>query len=50
MIVETLVSESPEASFGKTLDILVLAVTGGRKRTRSEYAQLLAAAGWQLAH
>lgn len=48
VIVETLVSESPEASFGKTLDIIMLAVTGGRERTRSEYAHLLAAAGWQL--
>jgi hypothetical protein len=48
LIIETLVSESPEPSFDKTLDIIMLAVTGGRERTRSEYAQLLAAAGWQL--
>ena len=48
LIVETLVSESPEARFGKTLDIIMLAVTGGRERTRSEYSQLLAATGWRL--
>lgn len=48
LIVETLVSESTEATFGKTLDIIMLAVTGGRERTRSEYAQLLAAAGFEL--
>jgi hypothetical protein len=48
LIVETLVSELPEARFGKTLDIIMLAVTGGRERTRSEYSQLLAATGWRL--
>jgi hypothetical protein len=48
VIVETLVSETPGQQFGKTLDIVMLAVTGGRERTSSEYAALLAAAGFRF--
>ena len=48
VIVETLVSETPGQQFGKTLDIVMLAVTGGRERTPSEYAALLAAAGFRF--
>ncbi|HLF11751.1 MAG TPA: methyltransferase [Gammaproteobacteria bacterium] len=48
LIVESLVSESPGPHFGKTLDIIMLAVTGGRERTRSEYEGLLAATGFHL--
>ena len=35
LIVEALVSESPGPHFGQMLDIIMLAVTGGRERTRS---------------
>jgi hypothetical protein len=48
LIVETLVAESPGPHLGKTLDIIMLAVTGGRERTRSEYAALLDDAGLRL--
>ena len=48
LIVETTVSEDPGPQFGKTLDIVMLAVTGGRERTPSQYADLLARAGFQL--
>jgi hypothetical protein len=48
LIVESLVSESPGPHFSKTLDIIMLAITGGRERTRSEYEGLLAATGFRL--
>jgi len=48
LIIETLVPETAGPHFGKTLDIIMLAVTGGRERTRTEYAALLAAAGLRL--
>jgi hypothetical protein len=49
LIIETLVAEAPGPHFGKTLDIIMLAVTGGHERTRSQYAALLAAAAFELA-
>ena len=48
VIVEALVSEAPGPHFSKTLDIIMLAVTGGRERTPSEYEALLKAAGFRL--
>src|SRR5688572_8863315 len=48
LIVEALVSESPGPHFGKVLDIIMLAVTGGRERTSSEYEALLKSAGFRL--
>jgi hypothetical protein len=48
LIIETLVPETSGPHFGKTLDIIMLAVTGGRERSRAAYASLLAAAGLQL--
>jgi hypothetical protein len=48
LIVEALVSEAPGPHFSKTLDIIMLAVTGGRERTPSEYEALLEAAGFRL--
>jgi hypothetical protein len=48
LIVEAFVSESPGPHFGKMLDIIMLAVTGGRERTRSEYERLLTATGFRL--
>ena len=48
LIVETLVPETPGPHFGKTLDIIMLAVTGGRERTEAQHAALLAAAGFEL--
>ena len=48
LIIETLVTEQPGPHFGKTLDIIMLAVTGGKERTRSQYERLLAAAGFAV--
>jgi hypothetical protein len=48
LIVETLVAETPGPHFGKTLDIIMLAVTGGRERTRTQHGALLTAAGFDL--
>lgn len=49
LIVETLVPETPGPHVGKSLDISMLAVTGGRERTEPQYRALLAAAGFRLA-
>ena len=40
--------ETPGPHFGKTLDVIMLAVTGGRERTEAQHAALLAAAGFRL--
>jgi hypothetical protein len=48
LIVESMVSESPGADFSKVLDVIMLAVTGGRERTASEYKDLLWRAGFRL--
>jgi len=48
LIIETLVPEVAGPHFGKTVDIIMLAVTGGRERTRAQFAALLAAAGLRL--
>jgi hypothetical protein len=48
LIVEAIVSESSEADFSKVLDVIMLAVTGGRERTPSEYRDLLSRAGFEL--
>jgi hypothetical protein len=48
LIIETLVPESPGPHFGKTLDLIMLAVTGGRERTRAQFAELLERAGFRL--
>jgi hypothetical protein len=48
LIVETLVPETPGPHLGKSLDITMLAVTGGRERTEAQHAALLSAAGFKL--
>jgi hypothetical protein len=48
LIVETLVAETPGPHFGKSLDITMLAVTGGRERSEPQYAALLAATAFKL--
>jgi len=48
MIIESLVSESPGPHFSKILDVRMLAGTGGRERTPSEYEALLAGTGFRL--
>jgi hypothetical protein len=48
LIVETLVPETPGPHFGKSLDITMLAVTGGRERSEAQYRALLTASGFRL--
>jgi hypothetical protein len=48
LIVETLVPETPGPHFGKTLDIIMLAVTRGRERTQAQHAALLRSTGFTL--
>ena len=48
LIVEVLVSPAPGPHRSKTLDIIMLAVTGGRERTPSDYEALLAGAGFRF--
>ena len=48
LIIETLVSDAAGPHFGKTLDVIMLAVTGGRERTVHEYESLLGAAGFRF--
>jgi len=48
LIVEAIVSDSPGADFSKVLDVIMLAVTGGRERTPSEYKDLLSRAGFRF--
>ena len=48
LIVEALIAEQPGPQFGKHLDVLMLAITGGRERTASEFQRLLASAGFRL--
>jgi hypothetical protein len=49
LIVEILVPDTPGPHSGKTRDIIMLAVTGGRERTEAQHAALLASAGFELA-
>lgn len=48
LIVEAIVSEAPGPDFSKVLDVIMLAVTGGRERTPSEYKALLSRAGFRF--
>ena len=46
VVYELALPEGPEPHPAKTLDIVMLAVPGGRERTAAEYAALFAASGW----
>ena len=48
LIIEILVPDTPGPHAGKTRDIIMLAVTGGRERTQAQHATLLAASGFEL--
>ncbi len=48
LIVETVMPDGSEPHWAKTLDVLMLAVTGGRERTHAEYTRLLDRAGIDL--
>jgi len=48
LLIESLLPEKPEPNPVYMLDIVMLAVVGGRERKRSEYEALLAEAGFRL--
>jgi O-methyltransferase domain len=48
LVVEALIADDPGPDAGKVLDVIMLAATGGRERTREQYTELLALAGFQL--
>jgi hypothetical protein len=48
LILEEVISQGPEPSWEKLLDLNVLVVLGGRGRTESEFRTLLSQAGFQL--
>ncbi len=48
LVVEVLVPHTPGPDHSKMLDIIMLAVTGGRERTSEEYERLLSNAGFKL--
>jgi hypothetical protein len=48
LLIETVVSDAPGPHFGKTLDVIMLAITGGRERTAPEYQALIEAAGFRF--
>jgi hypothetical protein len=48
LLLEMVLPEHDSAHFGTMLDLEMLVVAGGKERTRSEYANLLARAGFQL--
>ena len=48
LIVESLVGEEPGLHPGKMLDIVMLAVTGGKERSPSEFRALLEPAGFRI--
>jgi len=48
LLLEAVMPEGPQRHRSKTLDVLMLAVTGGRERTLAEYRDLLSAAGIHL--
>jgi len=45
LLLQAVMPEGPQRHQSKTLDVLMLAVTGGRERTLAEYRGLLSAAG-----
>lgn len=49
LIIETVLEDRRERDPAKTLDIVMLALTGGRERTPAEYSSLLEQAGFELA-
>jgi hypothetical protein len=48
LVMETLMTNSPEAHFSQKLDVIMLAITGGRERTKEEYDSLLAGSSFKL--
>jgi hypothetical protein len=48
LLLETIVPDEAGPHWAKTLDVLMLAITGGLQRTAQEYEALLARSGFQM--
>ena len=48
LLIELVIPDGNEPSFGKMLDLLMLAYAGGRERTQTEYRDLLVSAEFRL--
>jgi hypothetical protein len=48
VVVECVLSESDDTGPGRMIDMVMLAITGGKERTKDEYAELFAAEGLRL--
>ncbi|HMF75175.1 MAG TPA: methyltransferase [Bryobacteraceae bacterium] len=48
LLLEELIPETSEFAPGKWIDLVMLAITGGRERTEKEYRELLSTAGFAL--
>lgn len=48
LVVESVIAPGNEPGFGKLLDLVMLAIPGGKERTEQEYRQLYASAGFRL--
>ena len=47
-VLDDIIPETPQFSFGKWLDLLMLTIPGGRERTEIEFRELLSSAGFDL--
>lgn len=48
LLIETVIADVPGPDWSKTMDLIMLWITGGRQRTRDEHEQLLSKAGFRL--
>lgn len=48
LVIENMISERPEFHMGNLLDVMMLALTGGRERSRTDFQALFASAGLRL--
>ena len=48
LVVEQVLPEGDEPSYGKLLDLIMLVLLGGKERTSSEWPALLRAGGFEL--
>jgi hypothetical protein len=47
-VLDDIIPDTPQFSFGKWLDLLMLTIPGGRERTEVEFRELLSSAGFDL--
>lgn len=48
VILENVIPDGNEPHLGKVIDLIMMTILNGTERTRSEYAELLGAAGFSL--